>query len=171
MSLFEKNNGSILLTILVSKNRDIYVDLLLQIRWLHLSQSDHESMHAPRFRISTGDYAQDKNKEISSGASGIQLLREWAACSEEGMFTHRIFQFHAVWEAYLTTSIRIWYADEKWCLCPTRPGVHLPVNDIIIMNVGIGSVIWFASIGSLLKDMDDPVKRRQSSYNCNAYAD
>lgn len=74
MSLFEKMDPSFF-TILVSKNRDIYVDLLLQIHDC-IYRNQTMSMERALLQDLLEDYVQDKNMKSTSGGSGIQRYRE-----------------------------------------------------------------------------------------------
>ncbi len=169
MSLFEKMDPSFF-TILVSKNRDIYVDLLLQIHTC-IYRNQTMSMERALLKDLLEDYVQDRKYEIDfreeAEYSDIEkeLRQEKDVYGRDIQFLLRLFEKHT-WihvDLHMDTM-------KKMVSLPYHSRVFISfVNDIIKEREQIGYLI---RIHASLKDMEDPVKIEDSYQHIrNAYAD
>lgn len=169
MSLFEKMDPSFF-TILVSKNRAIYVDLLLQI---HDCIYRNQTMSIERSLLLDllEDYVRDRQYRLSfeeeEDFSQIEkeLHQEKELYGKDMQFLLRLFEKHA----WINIDFNM-DTMKKMISLPYHSRVFITfVNDIIKEREQIGYMI---RIHASLKDMDDPSKIDDSYQHIrNAYAD
>ena len=169
MSLFEKMDPSFF-TILVSKNRDIYVDLLLQIHDC-IYRNQTMSMERALLQDLLEDYVQDKKYEIDFQEEAEYSDIENELRSEKDVYDRDIQFLLRLFEKHTWINVDL-HMDtmKKMVSLPYHSRVFISfVNDIIKEREQIGYLI---RIHASLKDMDDPVKIEDSYQHIrNAYAD
>lgn len=169
MSLFEKINPSFF-TILVSKNRDIYIDLLLQIHDC-IYRNQTMSMERSLLQDLLEDYVQDKKYEIDFREEAEYASIEQELRQEKDVYDRDIQFLLRLFEKHTWISIDL-HMDtmKKMVSLPYHTRVFISfVNDIIKEREQIGYLI---RIHASLKDMDDPIKIQDSYQHIrNAYAD
>ena len=123
--LFEKMDPSFF-TILVSKNRDIYVDLLLQIHDC-IYRNQTMSMERALLQDLLEDYVQDKKYEIDFQEEAEYSDIENELRSEKDVYDRDIqFLLRLFEEAYLDQCRSAYGYDEKNGVSAlSQPGVHL----------------------------------------------
>lgn len=169
MSLFEKMDPSFF-TILVSKNRDVYIDILLQI---HDAIYRHQTMSMERDLLQDilEDYMQEQHYEMdfSEEAEYSQIEKELR--EEKTMYDPNIRFLLRLFEKHTWINIDL-HMDtmKKMVSLPYHTRVFITfVNDIIKEREQIGYLI---RIHASLKDMEDELKIEDSYQHIrNAYAD
>lgn len=169
MSLFDKMDSSFF-TILVSKNRDIYVDLLLQI---HECIYRNQTMSLERALlidlledyVQTQKYEMDFTEEAEYSMIEKEVKQEKEVYGNDISFLLHLFEKHTWINVDLNMDTM-----KKMVSLPYHSRVFITfVNDIIKEREQIGYMI---RIHASLKDMEDPMKIEDSYQHIrNAYAD
>lgn len=169
MSLFDKIDPSFF-TILVSRNRDIYVELLLQI---HECIYRNQSMSMERTLLVDllEEYVEEQKYEIDFSEESEYSLIEKEVRLEKEVYGKNISFLLHLFEKHTWINVDL-HMDtmKKMVSLPYHTRVFITfVNDIIKEREQIGYMI---RIYASLKDMEDPLKIEDSYQHIrNAYAD
>ena len=169
MSLFDKMDSSFF-TILVSKNRDMYVDLLLQIHEC-IYRNQTMSMERSLLVDLLEDYVLERNYQMDFTEEEEYSQIEHEVRQEKEVFGKDISFLLHLFEKHTWINVDL-HMDtmKKMVSLPYHARVFITfVNDIIKEREQIGYMI---RIHASLKDMEDPVKIEDSYQHIrNAYAD
>lgn len=169
MSLFDKMDSSFF-TILVSKNRDLYVDLLLQI---HECIYRNQTMSMERVLLIDllEDYVQSQKYEMDFSDEAEFSMIEKEVKQEKEVYGNDISFLLHLFEKHTWINVDLnMDTMKKMVSLPYHSRVFITfVNDIIKEREQIGYMI---RIHASLKDMEDPLKIEDSYQHIrNAYAD
>lgn len=169
MSLFDKMDSSFF-TILVSKNRDLYVDLLLQI---HECIYRNQTMSMERVLLIDllEDYVQSQKYEMDFSDEAEFSMIEKEVKQEKEVYGNDISFLLHLFEKHTWINVDLnMDTMKKMVSLPYHSRVFITfVNDIIKEREQIGYMI---RIHASLKDMEDPMKIEDSYQHIrNAYAD
>ena len=169
MSLFEKMDASFF-TILVSKNKDRYVDLLLEIHdciYRNQTMSMERSLLVDLLEeyVKDREISLDFKEEEEYAQIETELRQEKDTYGKDIQFLLRLFEKHG----WINVDLHM-DTMKKMVSLPYHSRVFITfVNDIIKEREQIGYMI---RIHASLKDMEDPMKIEDSYQHIrNAYAD
>lgn len=169
MTLFDKIDSSFF-TILVSKNKDIYVDLLLQIHDC-IYRNQTMSMERSLLIDLLEEYVQEQKYEMDFSEEEDYSQIEKEVKQEKEIYGKDISFLLHLFEKHTWINVDL-HMDtmKKMVSLPYHSRVFITfVNDLIKEREQIGYMI---RIHASLKDMEDPVKIEDSYQHIrNAYAD